>query len=191
VALFGATALGKSAVADVLAERLGAEIVVADSMQVYQGLAIVTNQPAAGEGARRHLVGIVPPQDAFTAAEYARRAHEVIDELRARGRAVVVEGGSGLYLRAALGISHSRRPGPGPAARARAALGGRPGEVRDQLRRLDPDTFTRVDTANPRRVTRALEAVLLRGGPCRPRQPPSCGGDRSATRTYSPRSSRR
>ncbi|MCX6364430.1 MAG: tRNA (adenosine(37)-N6)-dimethylallyltransferase MiaA [Actinobacteria bacterium] len=168
VALFGATALGKTEVALALAERLGADIVVADSMQVYEGLAIVTNQPdeAQRARARHHLVGFVPPQAELTVAEYANRAHEVIDALRRAGRAAVVEGGSGLYLRAALGDLEFAAP---PDAALRRTLEERwardPGGVVDELRRRDPAGLARLDASNPRRVIRALEAVLVSGGP--------------------------
>src|SRR5665811_2437472 len=87
VALFGATALGKTDVAVALAERLQADIVVADSMQVYEGLPIVTNQPdeAQRARARRHLVGFVPPQREFTAVSYTHlRAHETVLDLVCR-----------------------------------------------------------------------------------------------------------
>lgn len=168
VALFGATALGKTEVAISLAERLGAEIVVADSMQVYAGLAIVTNQPDETQRARarHHLVGYVPPQRDYTVAEYAREAHAVIDRLRAAGRPVILEGGSGLYLRAALGDL----PFAGPSdPQLRHELEERwdldPSAVVDELRRLDPETSERIDTANPRRVLRALEAVRTGGRP--------------------------
>ena len=168
IAVFGATALGKTDVALCLAERLGADIVVADSMQVYQGLAIVTNQPDAAQQARarQHLTGFVAPQKEFTVAEYARLAHETIDDLRAHGRRVVVEGGSGLYLRAALG--DLRFPGGADAA-CRAQLEARwardPDEVVADLRARDPDTCGRLDTRNPRRVIRALETVMELGRP--------------------------
>ena len=166
VALFGATALGKSEVADVLAGLLGAEVVVADSMQVYRGLPVVTNQSAVGHGARRHLVGFVEPQREFTVAEYAARAHEVIDGLRAQGRAVIVEGGSGLYLRAALGdLSFAEPSDPALRAELEARWARDPDGLLDELRRLDPETLARLDAANPRRVIRALEGVLGRGGP--------------------------
>ena len=74
-------------------------------MQVYAGLPIVTNQPGAeARRARRyHLVGWASPQDECSVAEYAALAHETVDRLLAAGRPVIVEGGSGLYLRAALG----------------------------------------------------------------------------------------
>ena len=166
VALFGATALGKSDVADVLAERLGADVVVADSMQEYRGLPIVTNQMEAGRGAHRYLVGFVEPHCEFTVAEYAARAHEVIDGLRAEGRAVIVEGGSGLYLRAALGdLAFAAPPDPGVRGELEARWAQGPAEVLDELRRLDPDALARLDVANPRRVIRALEAARARGGP--------------------------
>lgn len=168
IALFGATALGKTEVALALAERLDADIVVADSMQVYAGLPIVTNQPdeAQRARARHHLVGFVPPQREFTVAEYAGEAHAVIDGLRHEGRAVVVEGGSGLYLRAALGDLEFAAP---PDAALRRELEERwerdPNEVLEELRRRDPAGLARLDAANPRRVVRALEAVLVSGGP--------------------------
>jgi tRNA dimethylallyltransferase len=168
VALFGATALGKTDVALCLAESLQADIVVADSMQVYRGLAIVTNQPDAAQRtrARHHLVGFVPPQEEFTVAEYARRAHTVIDDLRRGGRRVVVEGGSGLYLRAALGDLGFAG---GSAPKYRAGLEARWTSDRDglvaELRARDPGTCASVDTRNPRRVIRALEAVQALGRP--------------------------
>jgi tRNA dimethylallyltransferase len=176
VALFGATALGKTDIAVAVAERLRADIVVADSMQVYQGLPIVTNQPDEDQRARarHHLVGFVPPQREFTVAEYAREAHEVIDGLLRDRCAVVVEGGSGLYLRAALGDLEFAAP---PDAALRRELETRwardPEGVLADLRLLDPAGAARLDTSNSRRVIRALEAVLVSGGTL-----PATGRDR-------------
>jgi len=171
VALFGATALGKTDVAVALAERLRADIVVADSMQVYEGLPIVTNQPDEAQRARAryHLAGFVAPQREFTVAEYAREAHAVMDGLRREGRAVVVEGGSGLYLRAALGDLEFAAPPDDTLRRELEERWARdPGEVVDELRLRDPAGLARLDTSNPRRVIRALEAVLVSGGPLPP-----------------------
>lgn len=168
VALFGATALGKTEIAVGLAERLGAEIVVADSMQVYAGLPIVTNQPDEVQRARarHHLVAFVPPQQDFTVAEYAREAHAVIDRLRAAGRPVIVEGGSGLYLRAALGdLDFAAPPDPALRCELEECWQRDPDAVVDELHRLDPATHAQVDRANPRRVVRALEAVRVAGRP--------------------------
>jgi tRNA dimethylallyltransferase len=162
LALFGATALGKTEVALALAERLRADIVVADSMQVYAGLPILTNQPDAAQRARarHHLVALVPPQRDFSVAQYAGLAHEVIDGLRAQGRAVVVEGGSGLYLRAALGDLEFAAP---PDAALRREFERRwaddAGGLVAELRAAAPDVAARLDTANPRRVLRAWEAL--------------------------------
>jgi tRNA dimethylallyltransferase len=162
VALFGATALGKSDVAREVAARLGADIVVADSMQVYAGLPIVTNQPGADAraGARYHLVGWASPQDECTVAEFAALAHEIVDGLLESGRGVVVEGGSGLYLRAVLG---DLAFGSAPDEDRRRALEERwqraPEEVAAELARRAPDVASRTDLRNGRRVIRALEAL--------------------------------
>jgi len=174
VALYGATALGKTEVALELAERLGADIVVADSMQVYRGLPIVTNQPDASQRARarHHLVGFVSPHEEYTVAEYARRAHEVIDGLLAQGRPVIVEGGSGLYLRATLGGLEFGAPPDGALRSALEESWARdPQGLLDELRRGDPVALARLDVRNPRRVVRAVEA--LRAGQ---RAPAAAGG---------------
>jgi tRNA dimethylallyltransferase len=168
VVLFGPTALGKTAIAVELAERLEAEIVTADSMQVYAGLPILTNQPTADQAARvpHHLTGFVDPQDDFSAAAYARLAQAAIDRLLEEGRQVVIEGGSGLYVRAVLGGLHF---GPAPDQAVRAGLERRLGRegvaaLAAELQRLHPELAGSVDLANPRRVLRALEAVAAGQG---------------------------
>ena len=172
VVVFGPTASGKTAVAVELAELLGAEIVTADSMQLYAELPILTNQPTLEEARRvpHHLVGVVDPSTTFSVAQYASLAQREIDAILVRGLRVVVEGGSGLYVRAALGgLSF----GPPPDAALRARLQRRlqdegPAALRAELARRDPATAAVVDLANPRRVARALEAVLITGGPVDP-----------------------
>jgi len=169
VALFGATALGKSDVALELAERLDADIVVADSMQVYAGLPIVTNQPGA-EARRRatyHLVAWLAPQDECSVAEYASAAHDVVDGLLAAGRRVIVEGGSGLYLRAVLGdLTFGGAPGEGRRA-LEERWGRDPGGLVAELERRAPDVAARIDTRNGRRVIRALESLDASRGEAR------------------------
>src|SRR4051812_25653535 len=98
IAIFGPTASGKTAVAEAIADAVAAEIVSADSMQVYDGLPILTNQP----GRTTALVGIWPLDHEGSVAEYQRLAHEAIDSALAEGRTPIVVGGTGLYLRAAL-----------------------------------------------------------------------------------------
>jgi tRNA dimethylallyltransferase len=162
VALYGATALGKSDVALQLARALGVDIVVADSMQIYAGLPIVTNQPGpeSQAAATYHLAGWASPQQDHSVAEYSVRAHAVLDGLVRGGRGAVVEGGSGLYLRAALGdLSY----GGSPHEDGRRALEERwqhePQALVAELTRRAPDVAARVDTKNGRRVIRALEAL--------------------------------
>jgi len=167
--LIGPTALGKTAVAVAVAQRLDAEIVVSDSMQVYAGLPILTNQPSPRQmrAAPHHLVGYVDPRSDYSAAAYGEAAHAVIDRLCAAGRSVVIEGGSGLYVRAALGdLSFGVPSDPGLRARLErrcesegsAALVG-------ELQARDPASAARIDTANPRRVVRALEVAMLQEAP--------------------------
>lgn len=171
VALSGATALGKSQVALALAGQLGADIVVADSMQLYAGLPILTNQPGPAELARtrHHLVGVVPPQVEFSVATYARMAHQVIDGLIEERTPVVVEGGSGLYLRAALGdLRFAAAPDPAVRREFEERWAREPDSVVDELREADPGLVATLDIANPRRVLRALEA--LRAGDASPQR---------------------
>jgi len=165
VALFGATALGKSDVALELAGLLGADILVADSMQAYAGLPILTNQPGAEarSRARYHLVAWATPQEEVSVARFSRRAHTVVDELLAAGTPVVVEGGSGLYLRAVLGDLGFGSP---PDEARRHVLEDRwrraPEELVAELRARAPDVAARIDLQNGRRVIRALESLDVR-----------------------------
>src|SRR5688572_28081270 len=98
LAIFGPTASGKSAVAEAIADRVPAELVSADAMQVYRDVPVLTNQSATPT----RLVGIWPLDHEASVGEFAALAHEAIDEILAAGRLPVVVGGTGLYLRAAL-----------------------------------------------------------------------------------------
>ena len=110
-------------------------------------------------------MGIIPPQRESSVAQYAAMAHEVIDGLRSRGTPVIVEGGSGLYLRAALGDLAFAAPPDDVLRREFDERWARdPVGVLDELRSADPGLVARLDTANPRRVLRALETVRAAGG---------------------------
>lgn len=169
----GPTALGKTAVAVELAERLGAEIVSADSMQVYRGLPILTNQPTPGESrrVRHHLVGVVDPWREYSVAEFAEAARTAIQALLAAGTPVIVEGGSGLYVRAALGgLSFApASPQVRELLERRLAEEGLAALVAD-IEQRDPGTAQTIDLHNPRRVVRALEAIVTRGAPLPPEE---------------------
>ena len=102
VLLMGPTAAGKSALALALAERLGGEIVSVDSAQVYRGLNVGTAKPDAATRTRirHHLIDILDPTQAYSAARFAREALAAIADIRQRGRMPVVAGGTMLYFRA-------------------------------------------------------------------------------------------
>jgi tRNA dimethylallyltransferase len=152
--LFGPTASGKTAVAKAIAERMPAELVSADSMQVYRGLPILTNQDP---GVR--LVGIWPLDRQGTVGEFQRLAHDAIDEILAAGRTAIVVGGSGLWFQAAL--TDVQLPPDVPSdARARwERLYDRRGAATAHgvLGRRDPRAAARIHPNDRKRVVRALE----------------------------------
>lgn len=159
VAIFGPTASGKTAVAEAVADRLGGAVVSADSMQAYDGLPILTAQPARPT----RLVGIWPLPHEGSVAEYAELAHAEIDGLLAEGRTPVVCGGTGLYLRAAL-VDLALPPAPSPELRARfEQLYDRLGAERAHavLVERDPEAAGRIHANDRRRVVRALELTEL------------------------------
>jgi len=155
LAIFGPTASGKTAVAEAVAERIPAEIVSADSMQVYRGLPILTNQPERPT----RLVGIWALEHEASVGEYQELAHAAIDEILAAGRTPLVVGGTGLYLRAAL-AELSLPPAPGEGARERwdafydsTGVDG----AHAALAERDPQAAAAVHPNDRRRVVRALE----------------------------------
>jgi tRNA dimethylallyltransferase len=159
LAVFGPTASGKTAVAEAVADRLGGEVVSADSMQAYRGLPVLTAQP----GRPTRLVGIWPLSHEGSVAEYADLAHAAIDELLAAGKTPVVAGGTGLYLRAAL-VDLALPPAPPPGLRAHwEDLYDRLGAERAHaaLAERDPEAAARVHANDRRRVVRALELTEL------------------------------
>ena len=119
--IVGATAAGKSSIAIQIAERLGGEIVNADSRQIYRGMDIGTAKPRAEELCRipHHLIDIRDPDRPLDVAEFATLARAAIADIAGRGRPVLVVGGSGLYLRA---IRGGIFPGPPASPEIRACL---------------------------------------------------------------------
>jgi tRNA dimethylallyltransferase len=165
LAIFGPTASGKTAVAEAVADRLGGEVLSADSMQAYHGLPILTAQPERPT----RLVGIWPLAHEGSVAEYAQLAHAAIDELLTAGRTAVVTGGTGLYLRAAL-ADLELPPRPSPEQRAQwEELYNRLGPERAYgvLAQRDPGAAARLHPNDRRRIVRALELTEL-GSSLRP-----------------------
>ena len=167
IAIFGPTASGKSAVAEEIAHRIPAELVAADSMQVYRGLPILTNQ---SEFPTR-LAAIWELDHEASVGEYQELAHTAIDEILASGRTPVVVGGTGLYLRAAL-AELRLPPAAAPEIRKRLErLYDRFGAERthELLAERDPGAAAAVHPNDRRRVVRALELVEA-GSSLRPSQ---------------------
>jgi tRNA dimethylallyltransferase len=170
VAVVGPTATGKTALAVALAQRLGGEVVNADSMQLYRGMDIGTAKPDLAErgGVPHHLMDLWHVRDPASVAEYRRLARAEIDRLRAAGRVPLLVGGSGLYVRAVL--DELDFPGTDPAVRARleaelADVG--PAALHARLADVDPAAAAAVLPSNGRRIVRALEVVELTGEPFR------------------------
>jgi tRNA dimethylallyltransferase len=159
VAIFGPTASGKSAVAEIVAGEFGTEVVSADAMQVYSGLPILTNQPASPT----RLVAIRSLAHEFSVGEYAQLAHTAVDELVRTSGMAVVSGGTGLYLRAALvDLDLPRAADTATRMRWEAAYERDPDAAYMRLRELDPPVAAVVHRNDRRRVVRALE--LAEGG---------------------------
>lgn len=161
----GPTASGKTRAAIELAERLGAEIVSADSQQVYRHFDVGTAKPSAAELARipHHLVSCVDPLEAFSAARYQVLADAAIADITGRGKRVVVVGGTGLYIRVLL---HGVVPAPGSDEVLRASLEELDDEtLHGRLREVDPVTAARLPVKDRVRIIRALEIHTLTGEP--------------------------
>ena len=163
--LAGPTAVGKSAVALELAERLGGEIIAVDSMQVYRGLDLGTAKPSPAERQRvpHHLVDVVDLTENFDAAAFVRLARAAVKEIEARGHVPIFCGGTGLYFKAYLqGLGDA--PAAEPALRAELEATPLPDLLRE-LEQRDPATFQKIDRQNPRRVIRAVEVIRQTGRP--------------------------
>jgi len=157
LAIFGPTGSGKTAVAEAVADAMGGAVVSCDSMQAYRGLPILTNQPDRPT----RLVGVWPLDHEGSVAEFAELAQAVIDELLASGRTPVLAGGTGLYLRAAIGeLDLPPKVEPGVRERAQR-LYDRVGAVRahELLAARDPGAAAAVHPNDRRRVVRALELL--------------------------------
>lgn len=163
IAVVGPTASGKSAVADLVAEALGSEVVSADAMQVYRGMDIGTAKtPVSERRVPLLLVDVADPTEPYSAALYQRDSRRAIDRLRAEGRVPVLCGGTGLYVRAALDEMEFPRGEVDGAARQRyQVLAGKlgPEGVHALLAERDPESAALIHPHNVRRVVRALEML--------------------------------
>jgi len=161
----GPTAVGKSAAAFELAERIGGEIISVDSMQVYRGLDIGTAKPILEERKKipHHLIDAVDLDEVFDAAKFCSLAQKAVLEIQSRNRVPIFCGGTGFYFKAFLeGLGDA----PPSDSALRVELEKIPlAELLEELKCTDPSTFEKIDRQNPRRVIRAVEVIRLTGKP--------------------------
>jgi tRNA dimethylallyltransferase len=163
----GPTASGKSALALALAERIGGEIVNADSMQVYRDFRILTARPTAEEEARapHHLYGHVDAAELYSTGRWLGDALAAIAAIQARGKTPILVGGTGLYFKAltqGLADIPAADPEMRAALRERANREGAPA-LHAELARVDPATAARLDPNDAPRILRALEVCQTTG----------------------------
>jgi len=167
VVILGPTASGKSELGVGLAERLGGEILVCDSTQVYRHFDIGTAKvpPAERRGVPHHLIDLVEPTEVFTAGDYRMRAIEVLEKLRARRKLPIFTAGTGLYLRALLeGLADAPTRSTELRERLRRQAARHGAEYLHRLlARLDAETAGRIAPRDTQKIIRAIEIRLLAG----------------------------
>jgi tRNA dimethylallyltransferase len=167
--IVGPTASGKTALALEVADRIGGEIVSADSRQIYRGLDVGTAKATAAERARvpHHCVDLVDPGEPFDVARFRVAAAGAIAAIAARGRVPIVVGGTGLYVRALLrGLCPAPPRAPALRAELEAALAAEgSGALHRRLAAVDPAAAARVAPRDTVRIVRALEVALATGVP--------------------------
>jgi tRNA dimethylallyltransferase len=170
VAIVGATATGKTALAIELARALDGEIINADSRQVFRGMDIGTAKPHAAErsAARHWLIDVVAPNEPFTLVAFLDLAHAALRDIHSRGKLPIIAGGTGQYVWALLEGWRVPRVPPNRALRAElealASEGGAQA-LTPMLRAVDPMSAETIDAQNVRRVIRAIEVARATGRP--------------------------
>lgn len=168
VVICGATATGKSSLAVDLAIELNAEIINADSMQLYKGMDIGTAKISIEErkGTPHHLFDLLEVSQDANVAWYQEKARALISQIHGRGKDAIVVGGTGLYIKAIL--DELNFPDTDPVVRAELELEYTTKGIAslfERLQRLDPAAALAIDKANSRRVIRALEVIQITGKP--------------------------
>lgn len=170
VGIVGPTASGKTSVGIDLAEMIGGEIISADSMAVYQGMDIGTAKPNLEEQkrVRFHVIDVVPPETEFSVVEFVNCAHAAIEDIHMRGKAPLVVGGTGLYVKALAGGINVPAAKPDQELRdqLRAEAAEHGGDhLLERLRAVDPITAERLHANDLSRIIRALEVYSVTGIP--------------------------
>lgn len=168
IIICGATATGKSDLAVGLAQEIGAEIVNADSMQVYVGMDIGTAKLDEKDrgGITHHLLDVLKVNEDSTVAWYQEHARATIDDIHKRGLDAIIVGGTGLYIKAI--VDDLNFPDTDPVVRSRLELESiehGSSLLFERLEKLDPAAALAIDRANTRRIIRALEVIEITGKP--------------------------
>ncbi len=169
ILICGATASGKTEAAIEIAEKINAEIISADSGQIYRGMDIGTAKPLSEEQKKVpfHLIDIVDPDQKFSAADFRARALEAIAAIQKKGKRPLIVGGTGLYLRA---LEEGLFEGPSADPQVRAELEERIARegveaLHRELEKVDPEAAKMIPSRNRQRIVRALEVYRLTGRP--------------------------
>ncbi|MFC1596061.1 tRNA (adenosine(37)-N6)-dimethylallyltransferase MiaA [Candidatus Margulisiibacteriota bacterium] len=166
ICIIGATAVGKTAYAIRLAQDIGAEIISADSMQVYRYMDIGTAKPSREELALapHHLINILGPDEPYSVFDFAAHVKQLIPEIHSRNKRVIIAGGTGLYLNALFSGLSFTNADPSPELRAKLSI-LTAAELHHRLTKVDPVTAEQIHPHNKQRLIRALEVCELTGAP--------------------------
>ncbi|MBY0473213.1 tRNA (adenosine(37)-N6)-dimethylallyltransferase MiaA [Patescibacteria group bacterium] len=164
IAVVGPTASGKTALGIFLAQKLGGEVISADSRQIYKGLAAIARVPDTKEraGIPHHLLEFASPKRLYSAGEFKKHAQKIITDINNRNKVPLVVGGTGFYADSLLrGFS---LPEVAPNKKLRAQLAKKtPAQLFSMLKKLDTKTAARIDAKNPARLVRAIEIAKAIG----------------------------
>ena len=167
ICIAGPTASGKTSLSIALAKELDAEIVSCDSMQVYKRMDIGTAKPTAKEmaGIPHHMLSVAEPWEDFSVGKYCSLATPIVDDIIARGKTVIIVGGTGLYMDA---LIKGNDFAPVPSTGRREELEQLAAEhgieaVIEQLRAVDPESADRLHPSDQKRIIRAMEVYLETG----------------------------
>lgn len=167
ICIAGPTASGKTALAVALARELGGEVVSCDSMQVYRHMDIGTAKPTPDEmqGIPHHMLDVAEPTEDFSVSRYCEMATPIVEDILARGKPVIIAGGTGLYMDALIkGNSFAPYPSTGMREQLEAQADTEGMErMLELLRSIDPDSAARLHPADRKRILRALEVYYETG----------------------------
>ncbi|NQT06455.1 MAG: tRNA (adenosine(37)-N6)-dimethylallyltransferase MiaA [Candidatus Omnitrophica bacterium] len=169
ITIAGPTAVGKTEFAIRLAKRIGGEIISADSMQAYRSMDIVSQKPTPKQrrAVPHHLIDMLDPGEEYSAAEFAKRASALIEDIIKKSRIPLIVGGSGLYIKALIG---GLFPSPKKDTDLRRRLEAEAkrfgkGRLHEKLKAVDPAAADSIHPNDLRRIVRALEVYHLTGFP--------------------------